>query len=101
MGVRMGVFGFVTSGMRVQLGKGLRHHGGIQMAAFAGVDLNGGGAGGTDAVGIKTGLLVAFNHRHHPRIAHRETLAGTACGIQLTAGSTSVVLPEPGLDTRL
>ncbi len=48
----------------VQLRKSSGDHGRVQVATFAGVDLNHRGTGGADALGVKTGLLVALNHRH-------------------------------------
>ena len=36
-------------------------HVGIEMTALAGVHLHRGRAGGTDAVGVASGLLIAFN----------------------------------------
>jgi hypothetical protein len=47
----------------VQALEGGGHHGRVQVAALAGVDLDGGGSGGADAVGVEAGLLVAFDHR--------------------------------------
>ena len=62
MRVRMGVC--VRMLVRGQLRKGLRHHWCVQVAALAGIDLDGGRAGGADAVGIEAGLLIALDHRH-------------------------------------
>jgi hypothetical protein len=62
MRVRMGVF--MRMLVRGQLRKRLRYHGRVQVAALAGVDLDGGCAGGADAVGIEAGLLVALDHQH-------------------------------------
>ena len=52
----------VPAGMQIEPGERLGDHGRVQMAAFAGVDLNGGRTGCADAVGIKAGLLVALDH---------------------------------------
>jgi len=49
--------------MQVKPRKRLCHHRRVEVAAFAGVDLNRRNAGGTDAFGIQTGLLVTFDHR--------------------------------------
>jgi hypothetical protein len=50
--------------MQRQPREGIGHHLGVQVAALAGVDLDGRGAGGADAVGVVRRLLVAFDHRH-------------------------------------
>lgn len=54
----------VAAGMQIQPAERLCHHRRVQMAAFAGIDLNRGRAGGADAVGIKAGLLVTLDHCH-------------------------------------
>ncbi len=66
MRVRMPVLMFMFMGvfMRGQLRKRLRHHGRVQVATLAGIDLDGRGTGGADTVGVEAGLLVALNHRH-------------------------------------
>jgi hypothetical protein len=43
---------------------GVADHVGVEVAALAGVDLDGRRAGGADALGVVAGLLVAFDHRH-------------------------------------
>ncbi len=47
--------------MRVKPGKCVGHHGGVQVATLAGVDLNGRCARRADAVGIEAGLLIPLN----------------------------------------
>jgi len=37
---------------------------GIEMAAFAGIDLHRTGAGRADALGVIAGLLIAFDHAY-------------------------------------
>jgi hypothetical protein len=64
-------------------------HRGVEVAALAGVDLQRGRAGGADAVGVVAGLLVALDHGH-----------GHAAGQRWMVRTSSVVLPEPGLETR-
>ena len=54
----------MRSRMQIQLPKGARHHGRVQVAALAGVDLDGGRTRGADAVGVEAGLLIALDHRH-------------------------------------
>jgi hypothetical protein len=68
----------------------MAHHMPIQMAALAGVDLDRGGAGGADAVGVGAGLLVALDHA-----------TGNSAPIACSVAHSSVVLPDPGEDTRL
>ena len=46
-----------------QARRGVGDHLRVEMAAFAGVDLNRRGAGGADARGVVHRLLIAFNHR--------------------------------------
>ena len=46
-------------------------HGGVEVAALAGVDLQRRRAGGADALGIDAGLLVAFDHRHRQPAAQQ------------------------------
>ena len=63
----------------VQLRKSRRHHGRVEVAALAGVDLDRGRAGGADALGVEGGLLVAFDHRHRQRrVALAQRLDGGA-----------------------
>ena len=63
----------------VQLRKRLGHHGRVEMAALAGVDLDRGRAGGADAVGVEAGLLVALDHGHvQAGLARLERLDGGA-----------------------
>ncbi len=60
----MGMAVLVRVAVAVQACKRLGHHGRVEVATLAGVDLDGGRTGGADAVGIETGLLVAFDHGH-------------------------------------
>jgi len=53
----------IVVAVAVQLRKRLGHHGRVEVATLAGVDLDRGGAGGADAVGVEAGLLVALDHR--------------------------------------
>jgi hypothetical protein len=53
---------FMRMVVQRQAGEGLGHHGGVQVATLAGVDLDGRRAGGADAVGVVRGLLVALDH---------------------------------------
>ncbi len=88
----------VAAGMQIQSGKRLRHHGRVQMAALAGIDLNRWRTGGADAVGIKTGLLVAFDHCHgqfglalaqgFDGGAQQRGFARTGAGDQVVGGNT-------------
>ena len=68
----------------------MTHHSRVEVAALAGVDLDRGRAGGADAVGVVRGLLVALDDRDRQRPLSASMVR-----------TSSVVLPAPGLETRL
>lgn len=65
------------------------HHMRVEMAAFAGIDLDRRRAGGADALGIVRGLLVTLDHRDR---AARQEIADDA--------DKERGFPAPGLETR-
>ena len=62
----------------------------VQMAALSRIDLDGWRAGGADALRVIGGLLVAFDHGDRKPVLER-----------LDRRTSRLVLPEPGLETRL
>jgi len=68
----------------------MSHHVGIEMAALAGIDLNRGHAGGTDAVGVETGLLITLDDCDPGLVLEPLDSAGEQRSLART-----------GLDTRL
>ena len=75
---------------RLQTVHGVPHHMPIQVTSLAGIDLQRLHTGGTDALGVVDGLLI-------PSI----TLSSSSLFSSFIVRVSSIVLPEPGLDTRL
>ena len=80
------------------------HHRGVEVAAGAGVDLDGAGAGARDPVGVERGLLVALDHADRAAVAEARRWCAPAARSCPTPGElirlTAVIrrAGEPGAD---